>query len=191
MGRQQSFDTDAVVRAARTLFWEHGYEGASVPDLERATGLNRSSIYHAFGSKRGLFDAAVESYLDEVVRPRLRGLRADAVAPDAILTYLTGLRRALGSGIAATHGCLLVNAAGAPIAHDAAVAETVAAYRGELRDAFARGIAARRRDSAPAGPDVETLAEACTALVLSAFAITRVDNAAALRTVDAALRLVA
>ena len=69
------------MRAARTVFWEHGFEAASLPALERATGLNRSSIYHGFGSKRGLFDAAVASYLDEVVRPRLRPLVQDDVAP--------------------------------------------------------------------------------------------------------------
>ncbi|MDD0859753.1 TetR/AcrR family transcriptional regulator [Arthrobacter alpinus] len=48
--------------------------GGFLPDLERATGLSRSSIYHAFGSKRGLFDAAVASYLSEIIRPRLQPL---------------------------------------------------------------------------------------------------------------------
>ncbi|GAB3998060.1 hypothetical protein GCM10029992_22820 [Glycomyces albus] len=52
MGRVQTFDTAEVVRAARTVFWQHGYEDASIPALEAATGLRRSSIYHAFGSKR-------------------------------------------------------------------------------------------------------------------------------------------
>jgi len=64
MGRTRTFDEDAVVRAARDVFWQHGYAEASVPDLEAATGLGRSSLYHSFGSKRELFDAAIESYLD-------------------------------------------------------------------------------------------------------------------------------
>ena len=72
MGRNRTFDTQEAVRAARSVFWSNGFGGASLPDLEQATGLNRSSLYHAFGSKRGLFDAAVDSYLEEVIRPRLR-----------------------------------------------------------------------------------------------------------------------
>ena len=54
MARTQGFERDAVVRAARTVFWRRGFEDTAVPDLEEATGLSRSSIYNAFGSKRGL-----------------------------------------------------------------------------------------------------------------------------------------
>ncbi|MGW9267321.1 TetR/AcrR family transcriptional regulator [Gordonia terrae] len=95
MGRIQEFDTTEVVRAARGIFWQRGYENASLPDLERATGIGRSSLYHAFGSKRGLFDAAVQSYLDEVVRPRLRPLTGSTITPDAVEDYLNGLRSSL------------------------------------------------------------------------------------------------
>ncbi|MBM7830846.1 AcrR family transcriptional regulator [Agromyces cerinus] len=190
MGRQQMFDTAEVVRAARTVFWQHGYEDASIPDLEAATGLKRSSIYHAFDSKRGLFDAAVNSYLDEVVRPRLRPLTVPQVSPDAIVEYFTGLRAALerSDSFTAENGCLLINAAGAPIAHDAAVRESVAAYRGELHTAIRSGIAARYPDR-PAD-EVDRLAETCTALVVATFALTRVDADAALGSLDAAQRLV-
>ncbi|WP_402463503.1 TetR/AcrR family transcriptional regulator [Isoptericola aurantiacus] len=189
MGRAQTFETDRVVRAALGVFWRSGYEGASVPALEAATGLNRSSIYHAFGSKRGLFDAAVGAYLDGVVRPRLAPLRADPVAPDAIVDYVTGLRDALGRAgeIQAEAGCLLVNASGAPIARDAAVRRVVVDYRAELRAALGRGAAARFPDR-PA-TEHDRLAEVCTALVVSAFATVRVDPDGALAALDAALDL--
>lgn len=190
MGRVQGYVTQDVVRAARTVFWEHGFEGAALPVLEGATGLNRSSIYHAFGSKRGLFDAAVASYLDEIVRPRLRPLTLTDVAPDALATYLLGLRAALAepASFTAVNGCLLLNAAGAPIARDAAVRDAVAAYRAELLAAFAAGVRARLPDES--GDGVERLAQACTALVVSALALTRVDNDGALRSLDSALALV-
>lgn len=189
MGRTQTFDTAEVVRSARAVFWKHGYEAASVPALEAATGLRRSSIYNAFGSKRGLFDAAVESYLDEIVRPRLAPLAEPA--PDAILDYLRGLREALeraGSVIAA-NGCLLINAAGAAIADDEAVRETITAYRAELGRAIGNGIRAHRPDL----PRIETdrLTATCTALVVAAYALARVDTASAVHSLDAALDLVA
>lgn len=191
MGRTQSFDTVDAVRAARAVFWAQGFEEASLPDLERATGLNRSSIYHAFGSKRALFDAAVESYLDEVVRPRLAPLRASSVEPGALADYLTALRsslQAVGS-LPASSGCLLINTAGSPIGSDATVAHTIAEYRAELAAAFGRGV-----DAAHAGASESArtrLADACTGLVIAAFALVRVDPLAADRSILTALQLVA
>ncbi len=134
MGRNRTFDASEAVRAARSVFWSNGFEGASLPELERATGLNRSSLYHAFGSKRGLFDAAVESYLDEIIRPRLRILTEAPVPPDAVHTYLTGMKAALLAPASASSedGCLMVNTATSPIARDEAVRERVAAYRAEI-----------------------------------------------------------
>ena len=55
MGRTPSYDRDAVLRACAELFRTTGYEGTSLDDIVRATGLHRGSIYSAFGSKRGLF----------------------------------------------------------------------------------------------------------------------------------------
>lgn len=189
MGRAQSFDTAAAVRCARQVFWETGYEDAAIPALESATGLNRSSIYNAFGSKRGLFDAAVDSYLDEVIRPLLLPFTASPVAPDAIVEYLGRLRSAFlnADSSASANGCLLINSANAPIARDAAVRETVAAYREELRAAIGRGVAAHRPGHDPNAN--ARLADACTAMIVAAFALTRVDNAAALQCIDTAVQL--
>jgi hypothetical protein len=85
----------------------------------------------------------------------------------------------------AEHGCLLINAAGAPVARDADVARVIDDYRAELHDAIARGIAA----AVPAA-SVERharLADAVTGLVVAAFALvrrrreaTRLETAAAL-----------
>lgn len=190
MGRPQSFDTDQVVRAARAVFWANGYEAAALPELEKATGLRRSSIYHAFGSKRGLFGAAVASYLDEVVRPRLAPLTADPVTTEALEEYLTGLRAALlrAGSLPASSGCLLVNSAGAPIGQDDEVARIVADYRAELRAALGNGVRARLPQLTEAEQD--TLADACTGLVVAAFALVRVDPGQAAGSLDTARALI-
>lgn len=189
MARTQSFDQHTVIRAARTLFWRSGYETASIPDLEEATGLSRSSIYNSFGSKRGLFDAAVQNYLDEVIRPRLKPLTATQVEADAITTYLTGLRDAFSAhnSMPAHNGCLLINTAGAPIAHDRHVAHIIADYRTELHDALARGVTTNRPHHSPA--DNDQLTDTLTGLVISAFALTRIDPDSAMRTLITALDL--
>lgn len=63
MGRLRSFDESTVVAAASTAFTDLGYEATSVGDLLHATGLHRGSLYQAFGSKRGLFLAALRAHL--------------------------------------------------------------------------------------------------------------------------------
>jgi AcrR family transcriptional regulator len=61
-GRPRGFDrTEAVYRAMR-LFWERGFEGASLEDLMGLMELNPSSFYSAFGSKRKLYIEAMDQY---------------------------------------------------------------------------------------------------------------------------------
>lgn len=179
MGRARTFDEGAVTRSALGAFWEQGYSETAVPELEDATGLNRSSLYHAFGSKRGLFDAAVERYLDEVVRPRLAPLLADRVAPGALEDYLRELREAMLGGLPelAANGCLLMNATGSSLGHDADLQHVVARYHADLRAAIGAGVAARRPDLDSAA--VRDLATACTAMVLASMMIVRVNPSAA------------
>ena len=187
MGRSKSFVDESVVRAARGVFWDKGYDTAAIPDLEAATGLNRSSIYHAFGSKRGLFDAAIESYLDDVVRPRLAPLGAASVEPGALETYLGGLRRAMvdePSALAA-NGCLLLNATGSLLGHEAGLQDVVTRYCAELRAGVTAGVAARRPELDAAAQDV--LTTTVTGLVFASMAIVRVDRHAAGGMLDAAL----
>ena len=68
MGRRRSFDDDEVLADAREVFLEHGYEGTSIDALVKATGLLRGSLYGAFGSKRGMFVAALHDATDSESR---------------------------------------------------------------------------------------------------------------------------
>jgi AcrR family transcriptional regulator len=61
-GRPRSFDADQVLDKALEVFWQKGYEGASLPDLTQAMGINKPSLYAAFGNKEQLFLKAVERY---------------------------------------------------------------------------------------------------------------------------------
>ena len=143
MGRLQTFDSTTVVQSARDVFWDLGYDGASLADLESATGLNRSSLYHAFGSKRGLFDAAVADYRDTVIRPRLRALQSDGAGRADLLFYFDELRDAVGRLPldSPRRGCLLVNCATGLAAHDEPAREVVEAYRTELAGALRNALA--------------------------------------------------
>ncbi|MFF4396422.1 TetR/AcrR family transcriptional regulator [Streptomyces sp. NPDC001480] len=61
-GQGRKFDLEDVLEKAMFVFWRHGYDGASVATLSREMGINAPSLYAAFGSKEGLFFAAVDYY---------------------------------------------------------------------------------------------------------------------------------
>ena len=64
LGRPRAFDIDKALDCALKVFWRKGYEGASLPDLTKAMGINRPSLYAAFGNKEGLFRKALDRYAE-------------------------------------------------------------------------------------------------------------------------------
>jgi AcrR family transcriptional regulator len=64
IGRPRGFDADAALDRALQVFWRQGYEGASLSDLTEAMGINKTSMYAAFGNKRELFDKALTRYAE-------------------------------------------------------------------------------------------------------------------------------
>lgn len=141
MPRPREFDTVKAVRAARELFWHQGYTATSMTDLERATGLNRSSIYQAFGSKRELFDLALRSYRAEVTEPLLTEL----AAPDAGLPEVAGYLGALSHELRAhpeltRRGCLVVNTVGELAGTDDGAREHGRVWRDRIAFAFTNGL---------------------------------------------------
>jgi len=61
-GRPREFDPKKALDRALQVFWRKGYEGASLSDLTKAMGINRPSLYAAFGDKQALFRKAVDRY---------------------------------------------------------------------------------------------------------------------------------
>lgn len=83
MGRRRSFDVDEVVEAAAELFAGRSYDGVSIDDLVKRLGVHRNSLYGVFGSKRGVYLAALHRHIDREVRPHL----ARAAEPEVALTW--------------------------------------------------------------------------------------------------------
>ena len=61
-GRPRAFDPDEALERAIEVFWRKGYEGTSLTDLTEAMGINRPSLYAAFGNKEALFRKAMDRY---------------------------------------------------------------------------------------------------------------------------------
>lgn len=62
MARTRAFDIDEALDSAMIVFWRQGYDGTSMTDLTEAMGINRPSLYAAFGNKEQLFRRTLERY---------------------------------------------------------------------------------------------------------------------------------
>ncbi|WP_035846495.1 TetR/AcrR family transcriptional regulator [Kitasatospora azatica] len=162
-GRPRSFDREAALAAAMLLFWEKGYEAASIADLTEAMGIRPPSLYAAFGDKRALFDEVVARYGQTY---GAFGARALAEEP----TVRAGIARLLREAAAEytapgrPHGCLVVSAAancGSPDVREA----LLVLRKANLEDFEQRIAAAVARGEEPAATDPRALARFTAAVV--------------------------
>jgi len=70
-GRQREFDKQIALDAAMELFWSNGYSGTSLSDLTNAMGINKPSLYAAFGNKEALCISALNQYVSKYGSPHL------------------------------------------------------------------------------------------------------------------------
>ena len=108
-GRPREFDAEAALDAALRVFWEKGYEGASLPDLTAAMGINRPSLYAAFGNKETLFRRAIDRYLAGPAEHGARALQEPTAQRVAERLLRGGIE--LVTAPANPGGCFLVQAA--------------------------------------------------------------------------------
>ena len=62
---EKSFDTNDALDAAMHVFWAKGYEETSMSDLIEAMGINKGSLYNAYGDKKTLFILVLKKYGQE------------------------------------------------------------------------------------------------------------------------------
>src|SRR5437868_5009614 len=88
-GRPREFDRLQAVEQAMRLFWERGYEGTTLADLQKAMGgITPPSFYAAFGSKESLYREAVELYKNTEGAPVGRALAEGSTARASIERFL-------------------------------------------------------------------------------------------------------
>ena len=132
-GRPRSFDLDTALDRATEVFWKKGFEGASLPELTAAMGINRPSLYAAFGNKEALFRRAMDRYAQGPAAHVERAL-AEPTARRVAERLLEGTVQLL-SNPKHPRGCLLVQSALACGAEAESVRDALVAKRaaGEAR----------------------------------------------------------
>lgn len=160
MARTRQFDENQALESAMRVFWERGYEGTSIQDLEAAMGLNRTSIYNAFGNKRAVFNRVLETYKSGVMGELF--MRMDS-AP----TIREGMRRLL-NGALDIHfdeqnpgGCLVVLSILESGQHDSASSEVLARTIHDLKDELQKRLQRAKKSGELAG-DLNVAATAMT-----------------------------
>jgi AcrR family transcriptional regulator len=119
LGRPRAFSEKAALEAAMRVFWEKGYEGASLTDLTEAMGINRPSLYATFGDKEALFLRAMEQYTNGPAH-YLRAALEEVTAYAAIEALLRGAVKLLADprnprGCLSVQGGIACSAAAEPI----------------------------------------------------------------------------
>jgi TetR/AcrR family transcriptional regulator, copper-responsive repressor len=66
MARPRNFSREGVLEKALPVFWKHGFADASLQELEKATGVNKSGLYSEFSGKEELFLGSLRFYLDRM-----------------------------------------------------------------------------------------------------------------------------
>jgi AcrR family transcriptional regulator len=175
MGRRPSYDREAIVEAATDLFWERGYQSTSIGDLEERTGIDRSSLYHAFGSKQGVFEVALGRYVQEFEERLVRTLHV-GVGLDGVAGFFAEMAQSFRSDPAANaRGCLMVNSVAELGSQDPVSSRLGAAYREGLRQAFAAALRQPAERGELASDQIQSRANVLASLVMGLFLTARID----------------
>jgi AcrR family transcriptional regulator len=174
-GRVRQFDADEALDRALEVFWARGYEGATLPELTAAMGINRPSLYAAFGNKEQLFRRALDRYRagpQSFVGEALKKPTARAVA-EAIFSGFVRMQRHTSR----SRGCMIVSGALACGEEAESVRRELARLRqatvAALRERFDRAV---QEGDLPAGTDCATLAR-YIATVLNGLAVQAASGA--------------
>lgn len=156
-GRPRSFDRDEALDRATLVFWEHGYDAASVAQLTEAMGIGAPSMYAAFGDKRALFEEALGHYFKHYgsfmsrafeepnVRVAIEGMLRDAAA-----LFTSGGH---------PRGCMVITAATNCAPESATVAKQLRSVRARTVNTLAKRMeAAIKSGELPAHADARSLA---------------------------------
>lgn len=135
-GRPRSYDPKAALGQAIETFWKAGYSGTSLDDLSAATGMNRPSLYAAFGDKHALYLKALHQYWELGFATMRETLSAGQPVAEALMRVYRGAMAIYFSGEGRARGCFAIGTATTEAVEDAAIRNALSQGLRTLDDAF-------------------------------------------------------
>ena len=136
MARPREFDIESTTRMAMNVFWEKGYDGATLPDLLAGMNIARGSFYKAYDGKKPLFMKALDLYDQEAIAPAVAMLSGpnEVDGWDRIISLFDFVVGAVANGD--QRGCLVCTAAAGPAAYDPEISKAVGMALDKMRKGF-------------------------------------------------------
>ncbi len=137
-GRKLEFDREVVLEKAMDLFWDKGYNATGLNELLQHMGIQRQSLYNAFGNKHNLFLEAVRQYGNKVIRKVEERLDAPGSPVENITNFLKYI--ASEASKPDYRGCFVANVIAEMGPHDKAIEEAAGMLARRVEQAFERAI---------------------------------------------------
>ena len=135
-GRPSNFDHEEALEKALQVFWAHGYEGTSMAELTEALGINKPSIYAAFGNKEELFHKVLGKYLSGPLSYISEAMN-QPTARETVEMFLTKSAELLTNPNNPC-GCMIVQGALTCGQGSSVIQQELISYRGDLETSFTK-----------------------------------------------------
>ena len=109
VGRPRNFDIDAALETATHVFWEKGYDGASMKDLTEAMGINSPSLYSVFGDKKGLYIQTIQRYMNNDSCAPMDAFESEADMEKAVRAFMKAALDNATQQPSGRLGCFMTN----------------------------------------------------------------------------------
>ena len=158
-GRPRAFDPEVALQQAIEAFWNTGFSGTSLDDVSAATGLNRPSLYLAFGDKRALYLKALDRYWGLGYAAMRQALAGDRSLKEALIRVYESALAIYFSGNGHPRGCFAIGTAITEAVQDAKIRRALGEGLRQLDEYFETRIrAAQKRGEVSRDADPVTLA---------------------------------
>ncbi len=166
-GRPRSYDRDVALGAIRDVFWNEGFSASSLDDIAAAAGMNRPSLYAAFGDKREMYLAALQMFAAESGRELHTALEAPTLREALEAFYARAIHDYL-SGEDGPRGCLVICTAVTEAVREPAIRSALVAILADVDSVVAARIARAQAAGEPCGRgDAKSLARVATSVLHS------------------------
>ncbi|MBR1175158.1 TetR/AcrR family transcriptional regulator [Bradyrhizobium sp. KB893862 SZCCT0404] len=165
-GRPRAYEPDVALGKALDLFRKQGFAATSLDDLSEATGMNRPSLYGAFGDKRELYIKSYQRYREQAVASMVEIFRQEMPLRQRLERIYAAALDIYLSGDTGPRGCFTVVTAASEAVGDPDIRAMVLDGLAGLDKAFASCFRrAKEKGELPESADPFALAQIASATV--------------------------